>query len=68
VSLAAYMVLYEQLRLPHFVRIRSQLVETFIEQTVSGSFLVGDLAIPAVDFLDLVVAGLKASERNMPAR
>jgi hypothetical protein len=45
-----------------FVRIRSRLVETFIEGTVSGSLLVGDHAIPVVEFLDLVVVGVKASD------
>jgi hypothetical protein len=62
VSLAADTIVYEQLRLPQFVRIRSRLVETFIEETVPGSLLVGDHAIPAVEFLDLVVVGLKASD------
>jgi hypothetical protein len=44
------------------VRIRSRLVETFIEETVSGSLLVGDHAILAVEFLDLIVVGLKARD------
>jgi hypothetical protein len=56
------MILYEPLRLRQFVRIRFRLVETFIEGTVSCSLLVGDHAIPAFEFLDLVLVGLKASD------
>jgi hypothetical protein len=61
VSMAAHMVVYEQVRLPQFVKLRGCLVETFIELSISGLALVGDHAIPADEFFELVVDGLSKS-------
>jgi hypothetical protein len=61
VSMAAHMVVYEQVRLPQFVKLRGCLVETFIELSISGLALVGDHAIPADEFFELVVDGLSTS-------
>jgi hypothetical protein len=61
VSLAAYMVIYEELRLPLFVKLRRCLVDIFMELPVSGSLLVGEYAISADHFFELVVEGLTSS-------
>jgi hypothetical protein len=66
VSLAAHMVGYEHVWLSQFVRLRSRLMELFFEQTVSGSLLVGDHAIPPGKFLEHVVNGLNASYACRP--
>jgi hypothetical protein len=58
VSLAAHMVEYEQGRLSQFVKLRRCLMDTFSEVSVSGSLLVGDHAIPAEGFFELVVKDL----------
>jgi hypothetical protein len=58
VSLAAHMVEYEQMRLPQFLKLRDCLVDMFLELSISGSVLVGDHAIPADEFFELVVDGL----------
>jgi hypothetical protein len=66
VSMAAHKVSYEQVWLSQFVSLRSRLVDIFFEQTVSGSLLVGDHAMPRVEFLELVFKGLNANDAFRP--
>jgi hypothetical protein len=66
VALAAHMVEYEQVCLPQFVWLCTGLVELFFEETVSGSLFVGDHAVSASEFLEIVVKGLNASDASRP--
>jgi hypothetical protein len=61
VSLAACVVIYEPVRLELFVKLRRCLVDIFMELPISGSLLVGEYAISADEFFELVVDGLTSS-------
>jgi hypothetical protein len=60
------MVDYEQVWMSQFVGLRSRLMELLSEQTVSGSLLVGDHAIPPGEFLEHVVQALNSGDAYRP--
>jgi hypothetical protein len=61
VSMAAHTVMYEQVRLPQFVKLRRCLLDTFIDVPVYGSLLVGDHAIPSDKLFNLIMNDLTSS-------
>jgi hypothetical protein len=61
VSMAAHMVIYEQVRLPQFVKFRRCLLDTFIDMPNNGSLLVGDHAIPSDKLFTLIISDCTSS-------
>jgi hypothetical protein len=61
VSMAAHTVMYKQVRLSQFVKLRRCLLDTFIDVPVDGSLLVGDHAIPSDKLFNLIMNDLTSS-------